>query len=131
MFITKEQAENITGYEVDATLLARAQSIIEAYTGKVEAEVEDAGDLALLGKATAYQAAYMKNDTMKVFEQVSALQISQFGQMLTFRADGGVSPFVAPLAVVSCRHLSWRRSRSISTGSVFGNAPYRSRWETE
>jgi hypothetical protein len=130
MFITKEQAENLTGYEVDSTLLTRAQSIIEAYVGRVEGEVDDAGDLALLGKATAYQAAYMKENSQLVFEQASVVSVNNFGSAVEF-TQNGVSPHISTLAVIACRNLSWRRSRSIYTGSMFGNASYRDRWETE
>ena len=121
MFITKEQTQAMTGYEVDAALLTQAQSIIEAYVGKVESEVDDATDLAMLGKATAYQAAYMKNDFSRIFEQAAVTQIGQFGQLASFRPDG-VAPFVSHLAVITCRNLSWRRSRSVRTGSWFGYA---------
>lgn len=130
MFISREQVQSITGYEVDTALLSQAQSIIEVYVGKIEAEVDDAGDLALLGKATAYQAAYMKDNGPRVFEQAAVSQIGQFGQLVAFKNDGA-SPFVAPLAVMSCKNLTWRRSRSIRTGSWFGNEAVGSRWETE
>lgn len=129
MFITKEQVLTMTGYDVDATLLAQAQSIIEVYVGKVEAEVDDATDLALLGKATAYQAAYMKNDGARVFEQAAVTQIGQFGQLVSFNSATD-APFIAPLAAISCRRLTWRRSRSVRTGSWFGGAPVLDRWDT-
>jgi len=130
MFITKEHVQNLTGYEVDSTLLAQAQSIIESYVGKVEADVDDAGDLALLGKATAYQAAYMKNNSQLVFEQTAVVQVNNFGSGATFVQDGA-SPHIAALAVITCRNLTWRRSRSIHTGSMYGREPYVDRWATE
>lgn len=129
MFVSKEQVQTITGYEVDSTLLAQAQSIIESYVGRTEGQVDDAGDLAHLGKAVAYQAAYMKEDKSRTFEQAAVTQIGQFGQLVSFRPDG-VSPFVAPLAVIACKNLTWRRPRSIKTGSWFGYGPVTERWET-
>lgn len=129
MFISKEQVATMTGYDVDSALLVQAQSIIEAYVGRAEAEVTDASDLFQLGKATAYQAAYMKDDRMKVFEQAAVTQVGQFGQLVSFRQDGA-SPFVAPLAALACKNLTWRRPRSIRTGSWFGYAPVDGRWET-
>jgi len=130
MYISREEVKTITGYDVDAGLLGRAQSIIESFTGRLEAEIDDARDLALLGKATAYQAAYMKEDSAKIFEQMSVSQIGQFGQLVSFRYDDNVSPFVAPLSVMACRNLSWRRSRSIRTGSWFGVVPMAvERWQ--
>lgn len=121
MFTTVEEVDTLTGYTVENATIHMAQSIVEAYIGKVEVEVSDANDLALLAKATAYQAAYMVNDAARVFEQISAQQIMQFGQMMTFRADQPESPFVAPLAIMACRKLSWKRLRSVKTGSIFTN----------
>jgi hypothetical protein len=131
MFISKEQTLALTGYDVDSVLLTKAQSIIEAYVGKVEGEVDDAGDLSLLGKAVAYQAAYMKVNTNIVFEQAAVAQIGQFGQLVSFRQNDSAAPFVAPLAVMSCKNLSWRRARAITTGRVFGSTPGVSGWFTE
>lgn len=129
MFISREQVTLITGYEVDAALLGQAQNIIEVYVGRTEAQVDDAGDLAQLARATAYQAAYMKDDKMRVFEQAAVTQVGQFGQLVSFRPDGA-SPFVSPLAVMACKNLTWRRPRSIRTGSWFGYGAVDGRWET-
>lgn len=129
MFVSKEQTLAITGYDVDSTLLFHAQSIIEAYVGKSEGEIDDAADLSQLAKATAYQAAYMKNDGARIFEQMAVSQIGQFGQLLSFRQGDTHSPFVAPLAAMACKNLSWRRARAINTGSQFGVGPVaRERW---
>lgn len=131
MFISKEQTLAITGYTVDSTLLLKAQSIIEAYVGKSEGEIEDASDLVLLGKAVAYQAAYMSTNTELIFEQMQVSQIGSFGQIMSFRQNDNYSPYVAPLAVISCRNLTWRRARSIKTGKVFGSVVGRDGWRTE
>lgn len=129
MFISKEQALALTGYEVTSEVLIQAQGIIEAYTGKVEAEIDDASDLAQLGKATAYQAAYMKENPELVFEQMAVSQIGQFGQVISFRYGDTDSPFVSPLAKIACRSLTWRRARAINTGSMFGMPTPCEGWE--
>lgn len=131
MFISKEQAAALTGYDVSAELLNMSQGIIESYVGRSEAEVDDARDLSNLGKATAYQAAYMRDNPELVFEQMAVNQIGQFGQIMSFRYGDTVSPFIAPLAVISCRNLSWRRARAIKTGRIHGAPVSDVRWETE
>lgn len=122
MFTTIEQTQELTAKEVTQETIIMAQGIIEAYIGKVEVEVTDPNDRALLGKAVAYQAAYMFGDEAKTFEQMGATQIMQFGQMVTF-ANDGTSPWIAPLAVLTCKRLSWHRIRSIRTGSLFPKGP--------
>lgn len=122
MFTTVEEVKQLTGYDVDNAKITMAQSIIEAYVGKVEVEVSDANDLALLGKATAYQVAYMGLQMPLVFEQMQTTSIMQFGQQISFSASSD-APFLAPLAVISCRHLSWKRLRSVKTGSIFSSTP--------
>lgn len=124
MFTTIEQVSELTAKEVTQETIIMAQNIIESYIGRVEVEVSDPNDRALLGKATAYQAAYMHDDVDKVFDQMAASQIMQFGQMVTFGTDGN-SPWIAPLAVIACKRLSWHRIRSIGTGSLFPRGPVR------
>lgn len=128
MFTTIEQVKSLTGYDVSLDQITRAQGILESFLGKVELEIESAYDLAIMGRATAYQSAYMANDTEKVFEQVAIKQVLQ--------ADGGVTldtnrhaPWIAPLAHIAMSSLTWKRSRSVKTGPVFnstGPVPY---WE--
>jgi hypothetical protein len=122
MFTTIEETYTLTGYAVDNLLLRKAQAIIESYVGRDEVEITVANDQSMLGKAVAYQAAYMKDNTDLVFEQFNASQIMQFGQMVTF-APGTASPWVAPLAVMACQRLSWRRMRSVKTGSIYQVSP--------
>lgn len=128
MFTTIEQVKELTDYDVEQKTIIMAQNVIEAYVGRDEVEIVDANDLALLGKATAYQAAYMANDAEKIFEQVAVTQMAQFGQSITMRTDG-VSPWVAPLAIIACNRLSWKRMRSVKTGSIFYQPPTESRWD--
>lgn len=131
MFTTIEQTKEYTGKDVTQETIIMAQSIIEAYIGRIEVNVSDPNDRDLLGKAVAYQSAYMHGDEAKVFEQMGAMQIMQFGQMLTFDTKGA-APFIAPLAVLTCRGLSWHRIRSIKTGKILSNGPVReSGWKYE
>lgn len=128
MFTTIDQVEELTGYAVTQETIIQSQAIIESYVGRVEAEVNNAQDLMILGRATAYQAAYMRDDTDKVFEQMSIASILQYGQQLTFKSGDIVSPWVAPLAVIACKRLSWARSRSVKTGSLYYSAPDADDW---
>lgn len=131
MFTTIEKTNEYTGKTVTQETIIMAQNIIEAYIGRIEVEVTDGTDRALLDKAVAYQAAYMFGDEAKIFEQMAAMQIMQFGQMVTF-ANDGTSPWIAPLAVLTCKRLSWHRIRSIRTGAQFPKGPAReSGWKYE
>lgn len=116
MYTTIENTRKYTGYEVTQETLLRAQGIIEAYTGRLESDVSNVRDTALLGKATAYQAAYMRDNYEQVFEQVALSQTGQSGTLMTFKAGDDAAPFIAPLAVLACKKLSWFRSRSVKTG---------------
>ena len=118
MFTTIERVRELTGKDVSQETIIMAQNIIEAYTGKDEIEVTAANDRALLEKAVSYQSAYMHDDEAKVFEQIGANQIMQFGQMISFDPKSA-SPWVAPLAAMACKRLSWKGVRSIKTGPLF------------
>ena len=122
MFTTIEQTRELTGSDVTQETIIMAQGIIEAYIGRIEVGVTDGTDRALLAKAVAYQATYMQDDEKKVFEQMGAQQIMQFGQMITFGTDG-TQPWIAPLAVLTCKRLSWKRIRSIQAGPLFPRGP--------
>ena len=130
MFTTIENVKKQTGYDVTNDDIFRAQAVLETYLGRVEEDIEDPNDNAIMGKATAYQAAYMKKDYDRVFEQMAIVTVQQ--------SDGGVAPnnnmaapFIAPLAFFAMRSLSWKRSRSVKTGSMWGGLFNRTRWETE
>jgi len=128
LFTTVENVKTLTGYDVTTEQLYMAQNIIETFCGRVEAEVSVPNDRALLAKAVAFQAAYMSVNYETVFEQVAVTSIAQ--------TDGGTvldvgmaSPYLAPLAVFSMRNLSWRKSRSIKIGPMYGTPKFRT-WET-
>lgn len=118
MFTSVAHTKQITGKDVDLALLNRAQSIIEAFVGKVEANVQDGNDLQLLAKATAYQAAYMQENEAIVYEQIALTSGGQTDSRTDFDQKM-FSPFIAPLAVISLKALSFKKSRSIQTGRIF------------
>lgn len=130
MFTTIERVKELTGKDVSQETIIMAQNIIEAFVGRDEIEVNSANDRALLDKAVAYQSAYMHDDEAKVFEQMGATQIMQYGQMISFDAKSS-SPWVAPLAVLACKRLSWSGMRSIKTGPIFRSTPSTSGWAYE
>jgi hypothetical protein len=118
MFISKEQVLSMTNVEVGSELLALAQTMIEAYTGKDEVEIEDAGDLAILGRATAFQAVYIKDNPSSVLGQAALKTITDNTSTTTFLYEE-MSPFMSPWSVRVCKKLSWLGSRSVHTGPVF------------
>lgn len=130
MFTTIDRVKEITGYDVTQETVIMAQHIVETFIGRIEVDVTDQEDLSLLDRAAAYQAAYMFTDPIKVFEQMSVQSISQFGASVQFKYGDDSSPFVAPLAAMSCKRLSWRRPRSLVTGRMFGGM-YKRSWETD
>ena len=121
MFTTLEEAQLLTNKNVTEALIYRAQSVIEIFVGKFESEVTKENDLELLKRAVAYQAAYMNDNEDIVFEQIAASTISQNESATTFKQGDQISPWIAPLAAMACKKLSFIRSKSIKTGKV---APY-------
>lgn len=120
MFTTVEYTTRVTGRTVSLELLYRAQAVIEMYIGKIEEDIVSPDDLGLLQRATSFQAVYMLNNEDIVYEQMSALQILQASMQVTFRNDDTASPWVAPMAIMACKNLSWKRSRSVRTGPILG-----------
>lgn len=130
MFTTVQEVEELTGYAVNQQHVNRAQAIIEAYVGRTEPEVVSAHDKMLLGRATAYQSVYMLENGDTVFEHIGATQIMQFGQMMTFPNDK-VTPWVAPLAILACQRLSWKRIRSVKTGTIYHTPVDEAGWRSQ
>lgn len=118
MFTSVEQTLATTGYAVTLDLVNQAQAVIEVFIGKVEADVDSAYDLAILGRATAFQAAYMRDNAERIYEQVAVRSIAQTDGGVTVNTDMA-APFIAPMAFMAMRNLSWKRSRSVRTGPVF------------
>ncbi len=121
MFTSVQQTKTITNRDVDLALLNRAQSIIETYVGRVEAEVESPNDKALLAKATAYQAVYMQDNEDITFDQVALRTAGQGESVVSFSNEA--APFIAPLAIMACKHLTFKKARSVRTGKIFQREP--------
>lgn len=114
MFTTPAEVMAQTPYtNVTLPQIHQAQYIIEMYVGRTESEVDSPRDKAILARATAAQTVYMRDNPDMIFNQIDAKTITQNGQMTVF---GDESPFIAPLAKLACKKLSWRGSRSIKTG---------------
>lgn len=118
MFCTITDVKNITGYDVLAPIITQAQALIETYVGRSEADIDSPRDVELLGKATAYQAAYMRDNFERTYQQVAVSQIIQNNNVITFKAGDETSPWLAPLAKLACRGLSWRKSRAVQVGKT-------------
>jgi hypothetical protein len=118
MFCTITDVKNWTGYDVTAAIISQAQALIETYVGRSEVDVDNARDEELLGKATAYQAAYMKDNYARTFQQVAVSQLIQNQSVITFKAGDETSPWLAPLAKLACKNLSWRKSRAVQLGKA-------------
>lgn len=122
MFTTTEQVTSLTGKTVTLELIRRAQGLIESYTGLPEQLVENKKDLVILGRMTAYQAAYMLDNEAVVWEQIGTTAAGSGESVITFREDLD-SPFMSPLAVIAGRKLSTKKTRSVHTGRVFQYSP--------
>lgn len=121
MLATTTDVLDLTNRNLSQSLINRAQAIIEMYVNKFEAEITNERDLELAKRAVSYQATYMDENEDIVFEQISASTISQNDASTTFKQGDQVSPWIAPLAVMACKKLSFISSRSISTGKVYPN----------
>lgn len=110
----------VTPYtDVTMTQVMQAQFVIEIYTGRIESEINDSRDKEMLARAVIAQCVYMRDNPDVTFEQIAAASITRGDGMTSFVADG-VSPFLAPLAVMACKHLSWKKSRSYKIGKTVG-----------
>lgn len=126
MFITPQEVmANFPYTGVNMAHVKQAQFVIEMYVGRVESEIDTARDKAILARATGAQAVYMMDNPDITFNQINAAMVSSGGQMTQFRDN--VSPFIAPLAVLACKKLSWKGSRSVRTGQ-WHQRPNRIEW---
>ncbi len=121
MFVNIGDIKRITGIDVANEVIVRAQEIIESYTGRLEETVYDNGDITLMGRAIAFQAVYMRDNYDKVYEQVATTGQTQLDGQASFDRDL-LAPFLAPLAVITLRNVSWKKSRSVHTGPIFSRS---------
>lgn len=131
MLVSVEEAESITGYQLLVEDVAWAQAIIEVYVGRTEPDIDNPRDLAMLARAVAYQAAYGKDHGLMIYEQIAVKQIVVGGASYVFKEGDDASPYIAPLAVMACKRLSWTRSRSVKTGRLNTPGAHLLDWWTE
>lgn len=128
MFISREQILNDTGYEIEQETLALAQVMIETFVGKSEAEVDDPSDLAILGRATMFQAIYVsENGDVALVE--AAVKSKRVGESSLTLDTELFSPYMSFWALMACKRLSWMGTRTIHTGPIFDRAPRIDTWE--
>lgn len=118
MLSTVNSVREYTGYEVTLELIKRAQAVIEIYIGKDEIDVENPADLLLLDKMVSYQAAYMLENEDLVYKQIASSSLNVGGSIQNFDRTAN-APFIAPLAVLAAKGLSFKKSRSFRTGKMF------------
>jgi len=118
MLSTVNSVREYTGYEVTLDLIKRAQAVIEIFIGKDEVDVENPADLLLLDKMVAYQTAYMLENEDLVFKQIAASSLVSGGSTQNFDTKMN-APYIAPLAVLAAKGLSFKKSRSFRTGKIF------------
>lgn len=118
MLSTVNSVREYTGYEVTLDLIKRAQAVIEIYIGKDEIDIENPADLLLLDKMVAYQTAYMLENEDLVYKQIATQSLSLSGSTQTFNTNMN-APYIAPLAILAAKGLSFKKSRSFRTGKMF------------
>ena len=124
MLSTVSSVKEYTGYDVTLPLILRAQAIIEMFVGKDEIDIEHPSDFLLLDKMVSYQTAYMLENEDIVFKQAALTSQGQTDALINFNREM-FSPFIAPLAVMAAAGLSFNKSRSYKTGSIFQKSKYR------
>lgn len=133
MFSTINSVQEYTGYTVTLDLIKRAQGIIEIFVGKDEIDIDNPSDLLLLDKMTSYQTAYMLENEDLVFKQIASQSINLGGSIQNFNT-GMDAPYIAPLAVMASKGLTFHKTRSYKTGKIFSWPAFldengnRSRW---
>lgn len=130
MFANSNDVLTITGKVISQEVINRAQNLLEMYVNKTEAEITKTKDIALMKKAVAYQSVYMYNNEDIVYEQIASRVLSQNDSYVTFKVTDETSPWIAPLAVMACKKLSFIRTRSIVTGKIDPASIIDVAWET-
>jgi hypothetical protein len=67
---------------------------------------------------TAYQAVYMLENEDTVFQQSAFTSQGQTDFVVNFNSNM-YSPWIAPLAVIAAKALSFKKTRSFRTGKMF------------
>ena len=126
MFSTTSSVRTYTNKEVTLDVIKRAQAIIEIFVGKDEIDIENPSDLLVLDKMTAYQAAYMMDNEDVVYSQIASTSVGSGDSSQNFNTAMS-APWIAPLAVMAAKGLSFKKPRSIKTGKIF-QLPRRIDW---
>lgn len=118
-YVTVSQVKDMTGVTISSSGIIKAQTIIEMFSNRTEAEGADVSDRDLywLRLATAYQAAYMDSHP-ELYELMNVNVLIQGDLHVNFKQDRR-NMLVAPMADVALKNISWMRSRSISMNSPF------------
>lgn len=114
---TPEDVSLLTGKSVAAADITRAQGIIEDATG-IDLSPSDlthfrARDLRLLKRAVVWQTSYLDDHPDLLSREAGLVSASTNGNAMQWGEGGSSSGLVSPLAAMSLRRLSWRRSRSV------------------
>lgn len=118
MFSTVNSVKTYTNKDVTLPVIARAQGIIEIFVGKDEIDIQNPSDLLILDKMTSYQSAYMVDNEDIVYSQIASTSVGSGDTSQNFDTTMS-SPWIAPLAVMAARGLSFKKPRSIRTGKIF------------
>jgi len=118
MFSTTNSVKTYTNKDVSLDVIKRAQGIIEIFVGKDEIDVENPSDLLVLDKMTAYQAAYMMDNEDIVYSQIASTSVGSGDTSQNFNTAMS-APWIAPLAFMAAKALSFKKPRSIRTGKIF------------
>lgn len=118
MFTTINSVKEYTDADVTLALVKRAQAVIEIFVGKDEIDIDNPSDLLILDKMTAYQAAYMLENEDVVYKQIASNSVGSGDSAQNYNTAMS-APFIAPLAVMAARGLSFKKPRSIRTGKIF------------
>lgn len=116
-FTSVARVADRTGVTVSDLQLRQAVGVITAEVGYDLAAdplpVFRARDLRLLGEAVDWQAAYIAEHAELLTREGNLNSASTNGNALSWGEGGSAGALIAPLAAMSLKRLSWRRSRSI------------------
>ncbi|MEV6014734.1 hypothetical protein [Streptomyces sp. NPDC051997] len=117
---TVEDVIGATGVAVTEEQVAQAQAAIEVFSNRIypDSERMRTRDLYWLGRAVAYQAAWMAGQ-FGLETRLDATQIQQDQVSTTLTGDGLV---LAPMAGRALRRVSWMRSRTVHIRSAIEGA---------
>jgi hypothetical protein len=126
MFSTVNSVKTYTNKDVSLDVVKRAQAIIEIFVGKDEIDIPNPSDLLILDKMTAYQSAYMLDNEDVVYSQIASTSVGSGDSTQNYDTKMS-APWIAPLAVMAAKGLSFKKPRSLHTGKMF-QLPRRIDW---